>query len=111
MQWLSSFGLICLATSWGLCCVARALKFLNDDCKLVHGNLCRSSVVVSDSGDWKLGGFELVADGSDPSSLLRRCAHLRAARVMPPEVAKGQWQYLADANHSLDTWRIQSGTH
>ena len=45
---------------WGLWTVAQALHFVNADCKMQHGNLCVPSIFVSDSGDWKLGGFELM---------------------------------------------------
>ncbi len=32
---------------WGLHCVAKALAFINSDCKLIHGNVCRDSVFVT----------------------------------------------------------------
>ncbi len=35
------------ANCWGLHCVAKALSFINADCKLVHGNVCRDSVFVT----------------------------------------------------------------
>ena len=44
--------------SWGLYQVATALSFLNNDCKLVHNNVCMSSILVNKAGEWKLAGFE-----------------------------------------------------
>ena len=35
-----------------------ALTFLNNDCKLVHNNVCIASVLVNRAGDWKLAAFE-----------------------------------------------------
>lgn len=32
---------------WGLYSVAKALSFINNDCKMVHGNVCRDSVFVA----------------------------------------------------------------
>jgi SCY1-like protein 1 len=44
--------------SWGLFQIATALSFLNNDCKLVHNNVCMSSIVINRAGEWKLTGFE-----------------------------------------------------
>ncbi len=38
---------VAASACWGLHCVSRALAFINSDCKLVHGNVCRDSVFVS----------------------------------------------------------------
>ena len=35
------------AQCWGLYNVAKAVSFINNDCKMVHGNICRDSVFVS----------------------------------------------------------------
>lgn len=76
-DWLSkeraNHGLNQEAVSWGLCCIARGLHFINSDCKLVHGNLCLASIFISDCGDWKLGGFELVSEpGIYPTEIQRQ---------------------------------------
>jgi len=44
--------------SWGLFQIATSLNFLNNDCKLVHNNVCMSSIVINRAGEWKLTGFE-----------------------------------------------------
>ena len=44
--------------AWGLYQIATALNFLNNDCKIVHNNVCMSSIVVNRAGEWKLTGFE-----------------------------------------------------
>lgn len=52
-------------TAWGLNSVAQALQFITEDCHLIHGNVSRSAIFVSDCGDWKLAGFELMSENSD----------------------------------------------
>ncbi|KAJ2395312.1 Nuclear aminoacylation-dependent tRNA export pathway component [Coemansia sp. RSA 2559] len=45
---------------WGLYKVAETLRFVNEDCKLVHANVSTASVFVTKAGEWRLGGLELV---------------------------------------------------
>ncbi|KAM7277384.1 hypothetical protein ACFE04_019250 [Oxalis oulophora] len=56
--------------AWGLNQVAKAVSFLNNDCKLVHGNVCLSSVVVTPQLDWKLHAFDVLSefDGNNQSA-------------------------------------------
>ncbi|RHZ40813.1 hypothetical protein DYB31_001681 [Aphanomyces astaci] len=51
-----------LAVSWGLRSILSALKFINMDCKMVHGRVHPESVFVTKGGDWKLGGFQLTGE-------------------------------------------------
>ncbi|CAK9133683.1 unnamed protein product [Ilex paraguariensis] len=44
--------------AWGLHRIAKAVSFLNNDCKLVHSNVCLASVVVTQTLDWKLHAFD-----------------------------------------------------
>ncbi|KAA3453514.1 N-terminal kinase-like protein isoform X1 [Gossypium australe] len=48
--------------AWGLHQIAKAVSFLNNDCKLVHGNVCLSSVVVTQTLDWKLYAFDVLSE-------------------------------------------------
>uniref|UniRef100_K7LJX3 Protein kinase domain-containing protein n=1 Tax=Glycine max TaxID=3847 RepID=K7LJX3_SOYBN len=41
---------------------AKAVSFLNNDCKLVHGNVCLASVVVTQTLDWKLHAFDVLSE-------------------------------------------------
>lgn len=85
--------------AWGLHRIAKAVSFLNNDCKLVsictidcevtrfcillyfnfelfflllqvHGNVCMSSVVVTETLDWKLHAFDVLSefDGNSEAS-------------------------------------------
>ncbi|ROT76596.1 N-terminal kinase-like protein [Penaeus vannamei] len=52
------------AVSWGLLQVTKGLSFLNNDGKLIHYNVCGSSVFVTPGGEWKLGGVEYASSDS-----------------------------------------------
>ncbi|KAK9124756.1 hypothetical protein Sjap_014358 [Stephania japonica] len=56
--------------AWGLRQIAKAVSFLNNDCKLVHGNVCMASVVVTQTLDWKLHAFDVLSefDGNSQAS-------------------------------------------
>ena len=86
-------------TAWGLNSIAQALQFITEDCGLIHGNVSRSAIFVSDCGDWKLSGFELMAEKADTNSLLRRCEQLRTKRVLPPEVAAQAYAFRKLVEH------------
>lgn len=62
LSWLSESNLNqaqrSTALSWGLFQVTKGLSFLNNDGKLIHYNVCASSVFVTPGGEWKLGGVE-----------------------------------------------------
>ena len=58
------------ACVWGLWTVVQAMHFINADCRLQHGNICIPSIFVSDSGDWKLGGFELMSESNQNKPFL-----------------------------------------
>lgn len=47
-----------------------ALSFINDQAMSTHGKLTVDSIFISPSGEWKLGGFELLSNSRDESPLL-----------------------------------------
>ncbi|KAB5531899.1 hypothetical protein DKX38_018569 [Salix brachista] len=47
--------------SWGLNQIAKAVSFSINDCKLVHGNVCLTSAVVTPTLDWKLNAFDVLS--------------------------------------------------
>lgn len=57
--------------------IAQAVAFLNGQCKLIHGNVCMGTVLLTDSLDWKLGYLDSLSEYSNlSSSLLARCDQL-----------------------------------
>ncbi|KHG09100.1 N-terminal kinase-like protein [Gossypium arboreum] len=75
--------------AWGLHQIAKAVSFLNNDCKLVHGNVCLSSVVVTQTLDWKLYAFDVLSeyDGANATAtgpmLLGKTEELRNTASIP----------------------------
>lgn len=48
----------------------RTIKFINDDASSIHGSLKVSSIYTSESGEWKLGGFEVLSSVKDDEALI-----------------------------------------
>ena len=46
------------------------MAFINDSCASTHGNVRRDSIFLSPSGEWKLGGFELLSNAKDDQAVL-----------------------------------------
>ncbi|KAI9510088.1 armadillo-type protein [Russula earlei] len=57
---------------WGLHRITNALSFINTSCNASHGTVGISSIFLSVSGEWKLGGFELFSDPTEPNAILIR---------------------------------------
>jgi hypothetical protein len=51
-----------------------ALAFINDSCNSTHGNLNINSIFISPSGEWKLGGFEVLSSPKDELAVLYVCS-------------------------------------
>jgi SCY1-like protein 1 len=72
---------------WGLKCVLLALKFINENCALLHGNLGLHAIFVTPNGDWKLAGLELAGSMAAPADLdhFLKHAHLLDSVYCSPE--------------------------
>lgn len=46
------------------------LKFVNEDALSVHGAVRAASVFASESGEWKLGGFEVLSSMNDENAII-----------------------------------------
>ncbi|KAF1990937.1 ARM repeat-containing protein [Aulographum hederae CBS 113979] len=81
---------------WGLYSVARTLKFINGEASSIHGCLRSSSVFTSESGEWKLGGFDLLSSVKEDEAIIYTYGSLvpDSARYAPPEIAKGGWDVI-----------------
>lgn len=58
------------AKVWGLSRLATALKFINGAGASTHGNLRPTSIFLSPSGEWRLGGFDLLSSPKDSDPVL-----------------------------------------
>ncbi|KAG2015871.1 other/SCY1 protein kinase [Coprinopsis cinerea AmutBmut pab1-1] len=81
---------------WGLHRVSVALTFLNDPCSSTHGAFNTNAIFISPSGEWKLGGFELLSNPKDDAAVLYTSASLLpgSMNTAPPEVKKSGWSTL-----------------
>ncbi|XP_054781682.1 uncharacterized protein LOC129288891 isoform X2 [Prosopis cineraria] len=94
--------------AWGLHQIAKAVSFLNNDCKLVHGNVCLASVVVTQTLDWKLHAFDVLSefDGSNEASAGQMLyAWLVGSQYKPMELAKSDWAAIRKSPPwAIDSW-------
>jgi SCY1-like protein 1 len=88
------------------------LKFINEDATSVHGAVRASSIYTSESGEWKLGGFDILSSMNDdqaviyvsllsrgllsPTDMAQTYGSLMpdTARYTPPEIVKGGWDAI-----------------
>ena len=59
------------AVAWGAFDLAEALSFLGES-GMVHGNISMNSVFVTEAGDWRLAGFELLSTADEVGQHLRQ---------------------------------------
>jgi len=50
--------------------VQKTVKFINDEAASIHGNLKVASIYTSESGEWKLGGFEVLSSVKDDEAVI-----------------------------------------
>ncbi|KAL3622038.1 hypothetical protein CASFOL_034234 [Castilleja foliolosa] len=97
--------------AWGLHQIAKAVSFLNNDCKLVHGNVCMASVVVTQTLDWKLHAFDVLSefDGNNEASTgpMLQYEWLIGSQYKPTELSKSDWSAIRKSPPwSLDSWGL-----
>lgn len=97
--------------AWGLNQIARAVSFLNNDCKLVHGNVCLASVVVTPTLDWRLHGLDVLSefDGANPAAFgpMLQYDWLVGAQFKSLELAKSDWAIIRKSPPwALDSWGL-----
>jgi SCY1-like protein 1 len=88
-------------TKWGLHNIAKTLKFVNADAASIHGYIRPASIFFSESGEWKLGGFDALSSVKEDDSILPTYGGLipDAGRYMAPEVSKGGWEVIKPESH------------
>ncbi|EXC29917.1 putative inactive serine/threonine-protein kinase scy1 [Morus notabilis] len=97
--------------AWGLNQIAKAVSFLNNDCKLVHGNVCLASVVVTPTLDWKLHAFDVLSEfdakNEASSGALLQYAWLVGAQYKPMELSKSDWAAIRKSPPwAIDSWGL-----
>lgn len=97
--------------AWGLHRIAKAVSFLNNDCGLVHGNVCLESVVVTQTLDWKLHAFDVLSefDGNNEtaSGPMLQYDWLVGTQYKPVELAKSDWTSIRKSPPwAIDSWGL-----
>ncbi|KAK9283162.1 hypothetical protein L1049_011394 [Liquidambar formosana] len=97
--------------AWGLHQIAKAVSFLNNDCKLVHSNVCLASVVVTQTLDWKLHAFDVLSefDGNNETSTgpMLQYEWLVGSQYKPMELLKSDWMAIRKSPPwSIDSWGL-----
>lgn len=83
---------------WGLHTVAKTLKFINEDASSVHGNVRVSSIFATESGEWKLAGFEVLSSFKEEDPAIYKFGGVLpdSSRYASPEIVKGGWDALKE---------------
>jgi SCY1-like protein 1 len=91
---------------FGLYKIASALRFLNTDCHLVHGNVNISSIFTTRAGEWKLGGMELLSALAEDGSMVQLYRNFMShtAKYLPPELRNGKPIPQGVPTHFIDAW-------
>ncbi|KAL7184138.1 hypothetical protein ACSBR2_026317 [Camellia fascicularis] len=97
--------------AWGLNQITKAVSFLNNDCKLVHGNVCLASVVVTQTLDWKLHAFDVLYefDGNNEASMgsMLQYEWLVASEYKSMEFLKSDWATIRKSPPwAIDSWGL-----
>ncbi|KAL5724948.1 hypothetical protein ACHQM5_008148 [Ranunculus cassubicifolius] len=95
----------------GLRQIAKAVSFLNNDCKLIHANVCVASVVVTPTLDWKLHAFDVLSefDGNNEAANgpVLQYEWLVGTQYKPLELAKSDWAAIRNSSPwSIDSWGL-----
>lgn len=77
-----------------------ALSFINSSCNAAHGTVRIGSIFLSVSGEWKLGGFELFSDPSEPNAILvvRISSHQSCQRCIVSRLLDLCWRSECTSN-------------
>ncbi|KAK9722926.1 Nuclear aminoacylation-dependent tRNA export pathway component [Basidiobolus ranarum] len=93
---------------WGIYKIANAVKFLNVDCNLVHGNIRLSSIFTNKAGEWKLGGFELLSSVQEENPVIVSYGELihDFNKYASPEIKKHSLRVIKDYEPQVtDSWQ------
>ncbi|CAD6229331.1 unnamed protein product [Miscanthus lutarioriparius] len=97
--------------AWGLHQISKAVSFLNNDCKLVHGNVCLASVVVTQTLDWKLHAFDVLsefdANNEASGSPMLQFEWLVGTQYKSMELSKSDWASIRKSPPwAIDSWGL-----
>ncbi|KAF5019145.1 hypothetical protein F66182_8850 [Fusarium sp. NRRL 66182] len=87
---------------WGMHSISRTIKFINEDASSIHGSIKVGSIYTSESGEWKMGGFDVLSSLKDDESIIYTYGSLvpDSGRYAPPELAQGGWDVIKKHPHT-----------
>ncbi|TIB87353.1 ARM repeat-containing protein [Wallemia mellicola] len=88
--------------TWGLQNISQALSFLHTLTNSIHGAVSSDSIFISESGEWKLGGFELATSQSELSNGILEGNYDR--KTAAPEARQGFDAISSNPVSSLDSY-------
>ena len=107
----------------GLYSVTKAVSWLNNDCKLVHGALCPASIFILRSGEYRLFGLDIAYKHGDTAASVsaasltpsQRCAFLPPVYRTPEHSKASSSAFFTTIEqdpmsptpvHYLDSWSL-----
>ncbi|KAI9092883.1 armadillo-type protein [Phlyctochytrium arcticum] len=93
--------------AWGLYKIATAIKFLNQDCNMIHGNIRPEAIYTTKSGEWRLGGYELLSSLTEEGPVLFNYGGYLpdSSKYTAPEIRRGSWAACRSGPiHAADSW-------
>lgn len=94
----------------GIYDISKALRFLHQETNSVHGKINHDAVFVTDSGEWKLGGFELLTNLNDQERLITQGDQLDTfhMNVHPPEFHTDNMESLVKGKYGMkfDSYKL-----
>lgn len=87
--------------------MAKTLKFINGEASSVHGSIRAASIYTSESGEWKIGGLEILSSMKEDDAVIFTHGSLvpDIGRYTPPEVAKSGWDSVRKhPMHAVDAY-------
>ncbi|KAK6535185.1 hypothetical protein TWF694_001656 [Orbilia ellipsospora] len=94
---------------WGLYTISTTMRFINEDASSIHGNLRVSSIYTTESGEWKLAGFEVLSSLKEEDPAIYTYGGLLpdSSRYAAPEISRSGWDGLKNqAIHVTDSWNM-----
>ncbi|KAK6477679.1 N-terminal kinase-like protein isoform X1 [Huso huso] len=93
-----------LQISWGLHQIVKALSFVINDCRLIHGDVGLWSVFVDRAGEWKLGGLEYMFSAEGDGGPPQRKGAPELEKYEPPE--NSERSKNTGEKWAADVWRL-----
>ncbi|XP_073987865.1 SCY1-like protein 2 [Rhodnius prolixus] len=100
---VNGYQLFDVEIKYGLMQIGEGLVFLHKDAKIVHHNLCPSSIIINEQGAWKIFGFDFAIQNSSSDAMPTwRCSEEDCGSSYPHALAHPHPDYLAPECFSKD---------